>query len=92
MNDISAECRREAIDNLKPQPRHMEILEALADSEMTAREIAYKLGYVELNKVRPRLTELSNFKTKRVEVVRKVTDKITGRPVSVFRRVESGRC
>ena len=85
MNDISLECRAEAIDNLKPQPRHKEILKVLADNEMTAREIAYKLGYADLNAVKPRLTELCNFG--RVEVVRKTKDLLTNRNVSVFRRI-----
>lgn len=86
MNDISAECRREAIDNLKPAPRHKEILEALGDREMTAREIAYKLGYTDLNAVKPRLTELCNFG--RVEVIGKKKDNLTHRNVSVYRRVK----
>jgi hypothetical protein len=55
---------------------------------MTARQIAYKLGFSELNTVRPRLTEMARKGT--VEVVGKAYDKATERNVAVYRRVENG--
>ena len=60
------------------------ILKALGDAEMTAREIAYKLGFPDLNAVKPRLTELVHEGM--LEVTGKRIDKITDRRVSIYRR------
>lgn len=82
---ISKECRFESY--IQHPIRYDEILNALGDSLMTARMIGDKLGYSDLNAVKPRLSELK--KQGRVMVVDKVKDNVTGRSVSVFRRVSN---
>ena len=52
---------------------------------MTARQIAYKLGFSDLNSVKPRLTEL--VQAGKVEVVEKAYDSNTQRHVAVYRRI-----
>ena len=52
---------------------------------MTARKIAYKLGFSDLNAVKPRLTEL--VKAGKVEVIDKAYDNATKRRVAVYRRI-----
>ena len=59
------------------------ILDAM-DKPMTAREIAYKLKFSDLNAVKPRLTEMKARGT--VEVIGKAYDALTERNVSVYRR------
>ena len=61
------------------------ILRTLGNRELTAREIAYRLGLRERNAVHPRLTELE--KDGRVEKCGKKIDRITKTTVSVYRRV-----
>ena len=80
---ISKECRFESY--IQHPIRYDEILDALGDSLMTARMIGDKLGYSDLNAVKPRLSELK--KQGRVMVVDKVKDNVTGRNVSVFKAV-----
>ena len=80
---ISKECRFESY--IQHPIRYDEILNALGDSLMTARMIGDKLGYSDLNAVKPRLSELK--KQGRVMVVDKVKDNVTGRNVSVFKAV-----
>ncbi|MFR1698765.1 MAG: hypothetical protein ACLSU9_10875 [Anaerovoracaceae bacterium] len=83
---ISKQCQMESYGLIKAErfKRKMMILKALGDTEMTAREIAYKLGFSDLNAVKPRLTELVHEGM--VEVTGKRTDIITGRGVSIYRR------
>ena len=81
--EISKECRFESY--IQHPIRYDEILNALGDSLMTARMIGDKLGYSDLNAVKPRLSELK--KQGRVMVVDKVKDNVTGRNVSVFKAV-----
>ncbi|MBE5035298.1 hypothetical protein [Gallibacter intestinalis] len=81
--EISKECRFESY--IQHPVRYDEILNALGDSLMTARMIGDKLGYSDLNAVKPRLSELK--KQGRVMVVDKVKDNVTGRNVSVFKAV-----
>ena len=86
MNSISKECRLEAWLNCEPQKRCRDILEAMGDEEMTAREIADKLKFSELNAVRPRLCEM--VQAGKVEVIGKKKDYKTGRTVSVYKVVQ----
>ena len=81
---ITTETRHEAYIR-KPTPRQEEILMVLdMGGEMTARQIAYMLGFDDLNAVKPRLTEL---KAKGViEATRKAWDIVTGRNVAVYKR------
>lgn len=81
MNTITKETRNESY-NKRPLRRD-EILWLLkTKGEMTAREVANELGYVERNAAAPRLTEL--VKAGRVHVVGKKSDNVTGRKTAVY--------
>ena len=80
---ISKECQLESWKKFDNAKRCKMILNAM-DRPMTAREIAYKLGFSDLNAVKPRLTEMKERGT--VEVVGKSYDTLTMRNVSVYRR------
>lgn len=80
---ISKECQLESWGKLDTSKRCKMILEAM-DKPMTAREIAYKLKFSDLNAVKPRLTEMKERGT--VEVIGKAYDQLTGVHVSVYRR------
>ena len=81
---ITADCRVESLRRLDKRTRKLDILSVLTEP-MSAREIAYKLGYKDLNSVKPRLTELRDAGI--VEVVGKKEDPVTDRKVSIFRRM-----
>jgi hypothetical protein len=83
------ETRRAAHEFVKPlkESRKSNILQAMGGDALTAREIAIKMGFGEdLNKVRPRLTELLNA-GKITETGTKVCP-VTQRCVAVFKVVE----
>ena len=84
-NTISKECQLESFKKLDNAKRCRMILSQL-DKPRTAREIAYRLGFSDLNAVKPRLTEMKARGT--VEVIRKEKDSITNRNVSVYRRTK----
>lgn len=81
---ISKECQLESWGKFDTSKRCKMILDAM-DKPMTAREIAYKLKFSDLNAVKPRLTEMKERGT--VEVIGKAYDQLTGVHVSVYRRV-----
>ncbi|MBQ2161129.1 MAG: hypothetical protein II444_04775 [Firmicutes bacterium] len=83
---ITEQTRRDAHEEIKPvkTDRKMQILIALGDEALTAREIMDALGFTDMNQVRPRLTELMT--EDRIEVSGKRQDYKTGRTVAVFRR------
>lgn len=86
---VTMQTRRAAHEFVKPhkETRRQNILEALGKDSLTAREIALKMGFGEdMNKVRPRLTELE--KMGRIEAVEDRLCPVTGRKVAVFRVVE----
>lgn len=88
MRTISEETRRESYDEiiLNEPVRQEQILEALSDGvQMTARELAEKLGYTERNYTAPRLTELKHKGL--VRVVGKKKDEATGRSVGVYEAI-----
>ena len=85
MNRITEQTRFESYLLRPINSRQQTILEVLGQREMTARQIAYALGYQDLNAVKPRLTELA--KEGRVEVVRKTKDMTTNRSVAVWKAV-----
>lgn len=62
-----------------------DIRRVLGDKAMTARELAYALGFSERNAVAPRLTEM--MKRGEVFVAGKAKDHITGKSVAVYRNV-----
>lgn len=84
MKEITKENRLESYLQ-RPVNRQTAILEALDGSEMTARQIANKLGYFDLNAVKPRLTEMK--KAGLIEVVGKAYDMATDRNTAVYARV-----
>lgn len=60
-----------------------DIKRVLGEHAMTAREIAYALGFTERNAVAPRLTEM--MKRGEVFVCGRTKDKVTGKSVAVYR-------
>lgn len=82
---ITLECRNESFKKLNPSKRQQLILSVLGDKEMTARQIADKVGATDLNYIKPRLTELLHLKV--ITAVRKECDPISSRTVSVYKRV-----
>lgn len=82
---ITEETRLESYLKTPTSKRQQMILEALGSKEMTARMIAQKLGFSDLNAVKPRLTELKS--SGHVEACGKAYDMLTNRNVALFRRV-----
>ena len=81
---ITEETRLESYIATPTAQRKQMILTILGDKQMTARMIAYALGFRDLNAVKPRLTELK--KEGRIVVVGKAYDELTERRVAVFQR------
>ena len=81
---ITEETRLESYISTPTSERKQMILTILGDRQMTARMIAYALGFRDLNAVKPRLTELK--KEGRVVVVGKAYDEMTDRRVAVFQK------
>lgn len=82
---ITEETRNESFLKTDRATRRSVILAALGDEELTARELLSRIGFNDMNFVRPRLTEL--MQSGKVEAAGKKWDKITERNVTVFRRV-----
>ena len=82
--NVTTETRREAYINRPTQPRQAAILDALGADELTARQIAHRLGFFDLNAVKPRLTELKAAGILKAD--RKAIDTVTGRNVAVWRK------
>lgn len=78
---ITEQTRRESYRKMDKRTRQQIILSAW-DGEMTAREIGYKLGYADLNGVKPRITELARA-GKLIEAGKK-HDPITDRSVTAW--------
>ena len=82
------ETRRAAHEFVKPlkESRKSNILQAMGGDALTAREIAIKMGFGEdLNKVRPRITELVECGKIKVAGIR--CCRVTQRRVAVFKAV-----
>ncbi|MGI5848813.1 MAG: hypothetical protein ACOX8Q_01875 [Christensenellales bacterium] len=79
--------RRESHEKTDKRTRQMMILGAW-EGDMTAREIAGKLGFADMNAVRPRITELvqDGYLTEAGVVY----DPITGRRVTCWRLSKRG--
>jgi len=84
VNEITKQTRFESYITTPRQKRYKLILSVLTQP-MTARQIAYKLGFSDLNAVKPRLTEL--VRAGKVEVMEKAYDNTTNRRVAVYRRI-----
>ena len=80
--EITKQTRREAYIS-RPVTRAADILEFMGDKEYTARQIAYGMGFTDLNAVKPRLTELKAAGL--VEVAGKAYDETTKRRVAVWK-------
>ncbi len=74
---------------LRLTPRAMLIIGALRDGPMTAAEVAEKLGFSDLNAVKPRLHELKAMGVLRV--VGKRPNKRSGINNAVYELVERGK-
>lgn len=80
--EITKETRLEGYLS-RPVKRCSEILKFMGDRELTARQIAYGLGYRDLNAAKPRLSEMKEAGV--IEVVGKTQDSVTKRNVAVYR-------
>ena len=65
--------------------RKNDILNVLGDREMSARQIAWRLGYEDMNAVRPRITEMVEEGI--LEAAGTIRDTVTGRRVATFRKI-----
>ena len=83
MNKNTKETRLESFLKTDRQTRQQQLLDAWPDGPTTAREIGKKLGYSDLNAVKPRITELVQ-KGKLVEAGQKY-DQATDRNVTCWR-------
>lgn len=81
--DITNKTRFESWITTPKHKRKEMILDKLAGKAMTARELAYSLGFTERNAVAPRLTEM--MESGEVVVCGKRKDSITGKTVAVYR-------
>ena len=92
IENITLETRVESNETIDRQVRYNQILEILADEEMTAKEIANEMwmrGYTpsnERNYVAPRLTELSISGI--VEPTGKKKCMWTNKTVATYRRIK----
>lgn len=83
--EITKETRLEAYIT-RPVTRASAIIKFMGERELTAREIAYGMGYTDLNAVKPRLTELKA--QGKVEVIGKQKDITTGKSVAIWKVVQ----
>lgn len=79
---ITTETRLESYITRPCSQRKQMILNALGDRQLTARQIAYELGFTDLNAVKPRLTELKQ--EGRIEAIDKAFDMMTNKNVAVW--------
>ncbi len=87
------ETRRESNEKVNKKIRQQQVLEILSDGkERTARQVAYEMcerGFtnnLERNNASPRLTDL--LEERKVMVIGKELDAITGKKVAVFKIVQ----
>ena len=85
MSAITAETRKEAFHMRPAKTRKNDILNVLGDREMSARQIAWRLGYEDMNAVRPRITEMVEEGI--LEAADTIRDTVTGRRVATFRKI-----
>lgn len=85
--EITKETRQESYIQ-RPVTRQEDILRFLGKGAMTARQIAYGMGYTDLNAVKPRITELKAVG--KIKAIGKAYDNVTKRQVAVYRVVNGG--
>lgn len=92
MNNTTAQTRAESNMTVDKKARENQVLEILSDGqERTARQVAFEMwqrGFTnntERNNASPRLTSL--LEQRKVVVVGKERDRITGKKVAVYRKV-----
>lgn len=78
---IGTECRLESHLSTDRETRQCLVLSVL-DRPMTARQVMQRLGYTDLNSVRPRLTEL--VKLGKVREAGKAYDAVSDRNVTIY--------
>lgn len=90
MNNMTTETRRESNEKIDKKARENQVLDILSDGkERTARQVAFEMrqrGFTntaERNNASPRLTSL--LEQRKVIVVGKEVDNITGKKVAVFK-------
>jgi predicted ArsR family transcriptional regulator len=83
---ITKETRFESFLQHPAGKREQMILDTLGTRQMTARQIAYSLGFADLNAVKPRLTELRERGV--VQNCGKAFDSITKRNVALWEATE----
>ena len=83
--EITKETRQESYIR-RPVTRKEDILRFMGNKAMTARQIAYGMGYTDLNAVKPRLTELKA--EGKIKVIEKAYDSVSDRNVAVWRRTD----
>lgn len=79
---VSEDARREGRARIDPK-RKADILRAMGTDRLTARQIANRLGYSDLNTVKPRLTELCSEGRLR-KLPERQFDPVTGVHVTVY--------
>jgi predicted HTH transcriptional regulator len=83
MNNITYETRSESNNKIDKATRQEIVLNAFREyGNMTARECGEKLGYSDLNNVKPRISEMCE--QGKLSAINKVYDTATGRKVAVF--------
>lgn len=82
MNEITKQTRFESYCRTDKCNRQKVILETLGNEQLTAREISNRLGYKDLNYVRPRITEL--LQKGEIFIVGTKMDYQTNRNVAVY--------
>lgn len=82
--EITKETRFESYIQ-RPATRTQDILRFMGHDAMTARQIAYGMGYTDLNAVKPRLSEMKEAGT--IKAIGKAYDNVTKRKVAVYRAV-----
>lgn len=92
MNRTTAQTRAEANMRVDKKARENQVLDILSDGlERTARQVAFEMqqrGFTnnaERNNASPRLTSL--LEQRKVVVVGKALDSITGKKVAIYRKV-----
>jgi hypothetical protein len=83
-NSVTSDTRLESFLKRPINPRSRQILYTLGNRQMTARQLAYEMGFKDLNAVKPRLTEMKSQGLIIADAV--AYDELTGRNVALWRK------